>query len=51
MFMFVVYCQKEVGKKTVCKTLVKLTTGVNFTNILQAVFAPIFFRQKITNCN
>jgi len=30
---------------------VKLTTVVNFINILQAVFAPILFCQKITNPN
>ena len=27
--------------------LVKLTPGVNFTNILRAAFAPKFIRQKI----
>jgi len=33
--------------------LVKLTPVVNFINILQAAFEPIFFRQKVIkpNCN
>jgi len=40
-------------EKAAHKMLVKYTTVVNFTNILQAAFAPIFFSQKITkpNCN
>jgi hypothetical protein len=29
------------------KSLVGLTPGVNFNNILRAAFAPIFLRQKI----
>jgi len=29
----------------------RVTTVVNFTNILRAAFAPIFFRQKITKPN
>ncbi len=29
----------------------KLTPAVNFTNILQAAFVPIFLQQKITNPN
>jgi len=42
-----------VVKKAFCKMLVKVTTGVNFINILQAAFAPIFFFQKIIKpiCN
>ncbi len=30
-----------------CKILMKLTKGVNFTNILQSTFVPISFGQKI----
>ena len=33
------------------KGLVKLTPGVNITNILQAAFLPLSFCQKITNTN
>ena len=29
---------KEIGAKAACKMLVKLTPGVNFTNVLQAAF-------------
>jgi len=35
-------------KTGACKILMKLTPVVNFINILQAAFAPIFFFQKIT---
>jgi len=30
-----------------CKMLMKLTPIVNFINILQTAFAPIFLRQKL----
>jgi len=36
-----------VWKKVACKLLVKFTYLVNFINILQAIFVPIVFRQKI----
>jgi len=50
---------REKLRKTLCyekgvhKMFVKLTPVVNFTNILQAAFAPILLCQKITkpNCN
>jgi hypothetical protein len=35
-------------KKIEHKMLMKLAPLVNFTNILQATFVPIFFCQKIT---
>jgi hypothetical protein len=37
--------------KAAHKMLVKLTPGVNFTNILWAAFAPKSFCQKITDPN
>jgi len=37
--------------KVACKMLVKLTTGANFINILQASFAPIFFPKKFQSQN
>jgi len=36
-------------KKADSKMLVRLSPFVNFTNILQAYFAPIFFHKKIQN--
>jgi len=47
-------CQKRLWyEKSAQKTLMKWTPVLNFINILQAAFAPIFFCQKITkpNCN
>jgi hypothetical protein len=41
-------CITLLNEKGVCKMLMKLTPVVNFTNILQAAFSPIFFCQKIT---
>ena len=42
--------QKSVWQKNaVCKMSVKVTPAVNFTNILQASFAPISFCPKNTN--
>jgi len=38
--------QKIVYKKRVCKTLMKLTAGVNFINILCSPFVPIFLCKK-----
>jgi hypothetical protein len=40
-FVFVIFKQKEIGVKADCKMLAKLTTGVNFTNVLQAAFALV----------
>jgi hypothetical protein len=39
--------------KEVKKSKIKKSNLVNFINILQAAFAPIFYRQKIIkpNCN
>jgi hypothetical protein len=38
-FGFVIFWQKDLGAKAAHKMLVKLTTDVNFTNILQAAFS------------
>ncbi len=46
---FVLLLQKDISRKDAQKMFVKLTTGVNFTNILRALFAPILLRQKNTN--
>jgi len=35
-------------KKAACRMLVKIDREVNFTNISQTPFAPIYFWQKIT---
>jgi len=35
---FVIFWQKNIGTQAACKMLMKLTKGVNFTNILLAVF-------------
>jgi len=48
---FVTFWQKDIGAKAVHKILMKLTTGVNFTNILWAIFSMIYFCQKNTNPN
>jgi len=37
-FGFVIYWQKNIGAKAAHKMLMKLTTGLNFTNIFQGVF-------------
>jgi len=39
-----IFWWKEIGETDAHKMLVKLTEGVNFTNILQAAFSPIFIR-------
>jgi hypothetical protein len=39
---FVIFWCKNIGAKAACKMLVKLTPVANFTNILQAAYAPIF---------
>jgi len=50
---FLVTCKKKklpkrlLYKKFRHKMLMKLTIEVNVTNILQAAFAPIFFRKKL----
>ncbi len=41
--------RKYTGEKAACRTLVKLTPMVNFTNIFCPAFAPIFLHQKSTN--
>jgi hypothetical protein len=38
LFGFVIFLQKNIAAKAAHKMLVKLTTGVNFTNILHAAF-------------
>ena len=40
---------KQIGTKAAHKLLLKLTTGVNFTNILPAAFVPISFCRKSLN--
>jgi hypothetical protein len=42
------FWQKKIVAKAALK---KLTTIVNFTNILQAAFVPLFFQQKIAKPN
>jgi len=37
-FGFAIFCWKKFGVEAVCKMLLKLTAGVNFTNILWAAF-------------
>jgi len=41
----------SLGVKAAGKMLMKLTPVANFTNILQATFAPFSFWQKITSSN
>jgi len=36
---FVIFLQKNIDAKVACKMLMKITTGVNFTNILQIAFS------------
>jgi len=36
MFGLVIFWQKNIGTKAACKMLARLTTGVNFANILGA---------------
>jgi len=50
-FGFVIFWQKNVGAKAVCKMLVKLTTGVNFINILRAAFAPVYPKSVKRYCH
>jgi len=40
-FGFVFFWLKNIGTKAACKMLVKLTTGVNFINVLWVAFAPV----------
>jgi len=49
--IIVLFGKKNISAKVACKMLVKLTTGVNFINILLATFAPIFFGNKIQGQN
>jgi len=49
LFGFVFFWQKEIAVKAACKILVKLTTGVNFTNILWATHNG-YTHEKIENC-
>ncbi len=46
-FGFVIFWRQNIGKKAARKMLVKLTTVVNFINILQVAFAQIFFCQTV----
>jgi len=41
------FVEKKFAKKLFVKKLIKFTPVVNFINILQAAFAPLFFCQKI----
>jgi len=38
-FGFVIICQKDINKKAAGKMLMKLTTGVNFINLLRTNFS------------
>jgi len=42
-FWFVIFCQKNIGATAAGKMLVKLATGIFFTNILQAVLCTKVF--------
>ncbi len=41
LFGFVISCQKKISAKAVHEMLVKLTTGVNFINVLHTFFAHV----------
>jgi hypothetical protein len=43
------FVAQEKWRKLANKMLVKLSPGINFTNIIRADFAPQFLRQKSTN--
>jgi len=47
-FGFKKFWRNNIGAKDARKMLVKLTTGVNFINILRSLFLPISFCQKIS---
>jgi len=51
MFQLCHFWSQNISKTSAGKKLMKLTPVVNFTNILQLAFLPIFFRLKITNTN
>jgi hypothetical protein len=46
-FGFVIFWQKDFGTKAAHKMLVKLTPGVNFTNIKQAAFSYQSFLRSL----
>ncbi len=46
-FCFVTFWRKNISSKAAYKMLMKLTTGVNFINILFVHFTPIFLHHKI----
>ncbi len=50
-FGFAIFWWKNIGAKTACKMWLKMTTVVNFINILRLAFAQIFFCKKITKLN
>jgi len=52
-FGLVTFWQKDIGKKSWSKMLVKLSVGIDFINNLRALFSPISFCQKIIKpkCN
>jgi hypothetical protein len=52
-FGFRIFGDKILYKKQAHKTVMKLTPGVNFINILGGAFSPIFLCQKISKlkCN
>jgi len=43
-FGFAIFWCQNIGKKSAHKMLMKLTPGVNFTNVLRAAFAPVDLR-------
>jgi len=45
--VFVFFWQKEISSKAAFKMWVKLTTGFNFTYILQAAFAQNYFAKTL----
>ncbi len=44
-FGFEIFRQNNINAKVADKMLLKFTTAVNFTNILQAAFAPISLKK------
>ena len=48
---YILALAKNFYKKCAHLTLIKLTVGGNFINILHALFSPIFWCQKVTKLN
>jgi len=48
-FCFVIFWQKNIGVTATCKMLMKLSTGANFTNFLQAAYCTKVFCTAFLN--